>query len=45
MGLEAQDRGGIVIRILHHVHQVHDVCIFVPMILFGGKGSVGSSGT
>ena len=23
--------GGIVVRILHHVVQLHDVCIFVPM--------------
>ena len=34
--------GGIVVRILHHVqffivHQLHDVCIFVPMIFFGQK--------
>ena len=26
---------GIVVRILHHVHQVHDVCIFVLIKLFG----------
>ena len=31
--------GGIVVRILHHVHQIHDVCIFVPMRLFAGKGA------
>ena len=30
--------GGIV-RILHHVHQVHDVRIFVPMRLFEGKAA------
>ena len=32
-------KGGIVVRILHHVHQVHDVCIFVPMNV--GKGQHG----
>ena len=32
-----QYSGGIVIRILHHVHQVHDGCIFVAMGLFGEK--------
>ncbi len=31
--------GGIVVRILHHVHQLHDVCIFVPMRLFGEKAA------
>ena len=31
--------GGIVVRILHHVHQVHDVCIFVPMRLFWEKAA------
>ena len=30
---------GIVVRILHHVHQVHDVCIFVPMRLFWEKAA------
>ena len=30
-----KDMGGIVVKILHHVHQLHDVCIFVPMTLFG----------
>ena len=29
--------GGIVVRILHHVDQAHDGCIFVAMILFGQK--------
>ena len=29
--------GGIVVRILHHVRQVHDECIFVAMISFGEK--------
>ena len=33
------DIGGIVVRILHHVHQLHDVCIFVPMRLFGEKAA------
>ena len=32
-------KGGIVVRILHHVHQVHDGCIFVPMRLFGEKAA------
>ena len=27
--------GGVVVRILHHVHQIHDECIFVAMRLFG----------
>ena len=31
--------GGIVVRILHHVHQVHDGCIFVAMRLFGEKAA------
>ena len=31
--------GGIVIRILHHVDYVHDVCSFVPMRLFGEKAA------
>ena len=33
------DFGGIVVRILNHVHQVHDVCIFVAMKLFGEKAA------
>ena len=33
------NKGGIVVRILHHVHQVHDVCIFAPMRLFGEKAA------
>ena len=32
-------KGGIVVRILHHVHQVHDGCIFVAMRLFGQKAA------
>ena len=32
-------KGGIVVRILHHVHQVHDGCIFVAMRLFGEKAA------
>ena len=31
--------GGIVVRILHHVCQVHDVYIFVAMRLFGEKAT------
>ena len=31
--------GGIVVRILHQEHQLHDVCIFVPMRLFGEKAA------
>ena len=27
--------GGIVVTILHHVHQVHDGCIFVAIIFLG----------
>ena len=27
--------GGIAVRVLHHVRQLHDVCIFVAMRLFG----------
>ena len=34
-----QDIRGIVVSILHHVHQVLDVCVFVPMILFGEKAA------
>ena len=30
--------GGIV-RILHHLHQVHEWCIFVAMRLFWGKAA------
>ena len=30
---------GIVVRFLHHVHQLHDVCNFVPMRLFGEKAA------
>ena len=37
--------GGIVVRILHHVHQVHDDRIFAAVRLFGGRGSIGSTGT
>ena len=33
------NHGGIVVRILHHVHQLHDVFIFVPMRLFGEKAA------
>ena len=32
-------KGGMVVRILHHVHQVRDVCVFVPMRLFGEKAA------
>ena len=35
--LSKENLGGIVVRILHHVHQVHDVCIFVQMRSFGEK--------
>ena len=38
-GVRLYYHGGIVVRILHHVHQVHDVCIFVPMRLFGEKAA------
>ena len=31
--------GGIVVRILHHVVQLHDVSIFVPMRFFGEKAA------
>ena len=31
--------GGIVVRILHYVLKGHDVCIFVPMRLFGEKAA------
>ena len=31
--------GGIVVRILHHVHQLHDVCTYVPMRLFREKAA------
>ena len=31
--------GGIVVRILHHVTQLHDMSIFVQMIFFGGKAA------
>ena len=34
-----EDKGGIVVRILHHVHQLHDVCIFVAIRLFGEKAA------
>ena len=39
MSENVPNKGGIVVRILHHVPQVHDVCIFVPMILFGEKAA------
>ena len=29
--------GGIAVRLFVHVPEVHAVCIFVAMILFGGK--------
>ena len=32
--------GGIVVRILHYVLKVHDVCIFVPMRLFGKNAAL-----
>ena len=35
-----QNMGGIVVRIIHHVHQVHDECIFVAVILFGEKAAL-----
>ena len=38
-GILSVNNGGIVVRILHHVHQLHDVCIFVPMRLFGEKAA------
>ena len=31
--------GVIVVRILHYVHQLHDVCIFLPMRYFGEKAA------
>ena len=31
--------GGIVVRILHHVGQLHDGCIFVAIRLFGEKAA------
>ena len=36
---QRKDKGGIVVRILHHVGQVHDGCIFVAMRLFGEKAA------
>ena len=33
------DFRGIVVRILHHVQQIQDGCIFVAMILFGEKAA------
>ena len=39
----ALNEDGIVVRIIHHVLQLHDGCNFVAMILFGEKG--GSSST
>ena len=33
------DLGGIVVRILHHVHQVHDECIFIAVRLFQEKAA------
>ena len=32
-------KGGIVVSILHNVHQVHDDCIFVAVRLFGEKAA------
>ena len=29
------DQGGLVVRIFYQVHHIPDVCIFVPMKLFG----------
>ena len=37
--LDFSNTGGIAVRILLHVHQVHDVCIFVPMRLFREKAA------
>ena len=37
--LQILDQVGIVVRILHHVHQLHDVRIFVPMRLFREKAA------
>ena len=34
-----RDFGGIVVRILHNLHQVHDECIFVAMIIFEGEAA------
>ena len=34
-----RDVGGIVVRILHNVHQEHVMCISVPMRLFGEKAA------
>ena len=31
--------GGIVVRILHYEHQIHDGCIFVAIRLFGEKAA------
>ena len=33
-------RGEIVVKILHHVHQVLNGCIFVPMRLLGEKAAL-----
>ena len=33
----AEYKGGIVVRILHHVYQVHDGCIFGGIRLFGKR--------
>ena len=37
--LKACSMGGIVVRILHHVHQLHNVYIYVPMIFFWEKAA------
>ena len=37
--LQCFNIGGIVARILHHVHQVHDGCILVAMRLYGEKAA------
>ena len=42
--LQILDQVGIVVRILHHVHQLHDVCILF-LWNFLGRGTMGLSGT
>ena len=37
--LAGSHNGGIVVRILHHVHQVHDGCIFVAIRLIREKAA------
>ena len=39
MAIDLIPSGGIVVRILHHVHQLRDVCIFVLVKIFGEKAA------